>query len=300
MNTNRKQKIIVIVGATASGKTALAIQVAKKIGGEIISADSRQVYRGLNIGTEKVSREEMDGIPHHLIDIAEVGAVYTAAGFKDDAEHAIEDITARGKVPIIAGGTFFYVAALLCTVSIPQVPPDETLRRELEIKDADTLYAALKRLDPNRAKAIDPNNKRRLIRALEIIQALGSVPAPLSPETPYDALIVGIHIDRAALRARIRNRAKRAVARGLVEETKQLLARGVARERLAAIGLEYPLAMAYLDGDLTDAALIEKLEEKNWQYAKRQLAWLARMDDIRWFRSDDPKIQTAIAQFLHS
>lgn len=282
MTEDQKQKVVVIVGPTASGKTALAIELAKRFDGEVISADSRQVYRGLDIGTEKVTKEEMDGVPHHLIDIVEPTETYSAADFKRDAKGVIADIARRGRLPIVAGGTFFYVDALLGTAPLPEVPPDPELRAELEQQTTAALFGALQQLDPNRAATIEPHNKRRLVRALEIVRTLGRVPRPGPSHEDYDALLLGIRVPKDELRTRIRARGASAIERGLVTETESLLENGVPRERLEEIGLEYPLALQYIDGNLSEAELLQKIEEKNWQYAKRQLTWLARMEHIHW------------------
>ena len=282
-----KPKIIVIVGPTASGKTGLSIAIAKEFDGEVISSDSRQVYKGLDIGTEKVTSEEMAGVPHHLLDVVEPSVVYTATDFKQDAIKATEDILARGKLPIVAGGTFFYVDTFLRRISTPEVPPNPELRAELEKFTTEELYERLKTLDPKRAAAIDPHNHRRLMRSIEVAEALGSVPPPEESECPYDVLMIGIETDKEELRARIRARAQEALTKGLVEETKELLENGVTRERLSEIGLEYRIIMEYMDGSLTDEELIQKLEEKNWQYAKRQLTWLKRDESIEWIDKDD-------------
>jgi len=294
-----KPKIVIIVGPTASGKTSLSIAIAKKFNGEVISADSRQVYRDLDIGTEKVLAEEMDGVVHHLLDVVDVEQVYTAADFVRDADAAIDTITANGNLPIVAGGTFFYVDALLGRKILPEVSPNTKLRAELEQKNSQSLYSALQKLDPHRAAQIDKDNKRRLIRALEIVQALGQVPTnrDAQPDCRYDALIIGIETDRTELRARIRARAESALERGLIDETKQLLDDGVSRERLSEIGLEYPLVIQYIDKVLTKQELIQKLEEKNWQYAKRQLTWLKRDEAIEWFR---PENRFAIFRRIHT
>lgn len=283
MSTSKKPKIIVIVGPTASGKTALSIELAKQFSGEVISADSRQVYKGLDIGTEKVTEEEMQGVLHHLIDVVNPGTVYTAFDYKNDAAAAIKDISGRGQHPIIAGGTFFYIDTLLGRIEAPEVDPDPVLRERLEKLSAAELTEELMVLDPKRAAEIDTENSRRLMRAIEIATALGHVPKLAEVECPYDVLIIGIQTDREALRSRIRARAQEALTKGLVEETKDLIESGITRERLSEIGLEYRVIMEYMDGDLTDTALIQKLEEKNWQYAKRQLMWLKRDHSIEWF-----------------
>jgi len=297
----KKPKVVVIVGPTASGKTALSIALAKKFSGEVISADSRQTYRKLDVGTEKVTAEEMEGIPHHLIDVSDINDVYNAADFKRDGQKAIEDITNRNNLPIIAGGTFFYIDTLVGRIIAPEIEPDAELRKELELKDEATLYASLLKLDPRRAEDVDPSNKRRIMRALEVVAALGAVPPLPQTELPYDLLTIGIITDRVELRARIRARAEQALTRGLIEETQKLLSEGITKARLSEIGLEYRVVMEYMDGELTDEQLIQKLEEKNWQYAKRQLTWLKRDESIQWFdRTDIDAISQKIQSLLDS
>ena len=282
-----KQKIVIIVGQTGSGKTALSLDLAERCNGEVINADSRQVYKGLDIGTEKITEEEMRGVTHHLLSIADPSDVYTAATFKRDAEHAIDDIASRGRLPIIAGGTFFYIDTLLERTSSPLVPPDPAYRTELEAKDAPTLYAELTASDPDRAATIDEHNKRRLMRALEIVRALGRVPEPQLSECPYTVLTIGLSIPKEVLRERLRTRAAKALERGLVAETKTLLHEGVSKERLAEIGLEYKLVLEFLDSTLSDSDLLQRLQERNWQYAKRQMVWLKRDSTISWHAPED-------------
>ena len=294
-----KTKLVVVVGPTASGKTDLAIDIAKEFSGEVISADSRQVYRGLDIGTAKVTETEMRGIPHHLIDVCDIEQVYTAADFKREATAAIEDITKRERVPIIAGGTFFYVDTLLGKIVAPEVAPNPELRAELETKTTTELYEQLRTLDSARAADIDPENPRRLIRAIEIATALGSVPVPDPSESPYETLLIGIETDREELRNRIAARAPNWLENGLKEEVADLLEAGVTRERLQEIGFEYQIALELLDGSLTDQEFIQKFTEKNWQYAKRQLTWLKRDQSIEWFlRKNTEGIFTRVREFL--
>ncbi|MFT5037049.1 MAG: tRNA dimethylallyltransferase [Candidatus Azotimanducaceae bacterium] len=296
---SQKPKIVVLVGPTASGKTALAIELAKQCSGEVISADSRQVYKKLDIGTEKITKDEMDGVPHHLIDIVDTQTTYSASDFKRDAASAIEEITSRGKLPIIAGGTFFYINVLLEKIVSPEVPPNQELRAELEEKSASDLFAALQNIDPRRAADVDPENKRRLIRALEIVRALGKVPEAAEKECPYDVIMIGIETDRTILRERIAKRSKEALSRGLATETKELLESRISKERLSEIGLEYRIVLEHLDGLLTEEALIKKLEEKVWQYAKRQLTWLKREETVHWFqRTQTSEIKSSVELFL--
>lgn len=300
MENSLKPKIITIVGPTASGKTSLSLLIAEKFSGEVINADSRQVYKGLDIGTEKITKDEMAGVPHHLLDVAEIERVYTATEFKRDAEIAIAEITKRGNIPIIAGGTFFYIDTLLGSKSAAPVPPNPQLRAKLEQLDESELFSMLEKKDPRRAAEIDKHNKRRLVRALEIIQELAHVPEmPTSIECPYDVLKIGILVDKKVLRERLRDRAAAALEKGLVEETKGLLSAGITKERLMEIGHEYRVVLEYLDGELTQDGLIQKLEEKNWQYAKRQMMWLKRDADIKWFeREDTTSIFDVTSRFL--
>lgn len=296
----KKYKVLVVVGPTASGKTCLAIAIAKEFGGEIISADSRQVYRGLDIGTEKISHEEIEDVPHHLIDIADPQDIYTAADFVRDATAAIDTMSSRKKLPIIAGGTLFYVDALLGKRSIIDVEPDHAYRTELERKDTKELFALLEKQDPHRSLSIDRHNKRRLIRALEIVNVLGIVPSPQETSN-YDSLIIGIHTDPEELRDRIRTRLTKTLEKGLVEETQKLLAQGLTRERLHEIGLEYRIVLQYLDGTIDYDTMKTKLEHTVWQYAKRQMTWLKRDESIVWYTRDEfPNIAAHVAQFLNS
>ena len=284
---DQKPKVLVIVGPTGSGKTSLSIALAKLFHGEVISADSRQVYRELDIGTEKVTIEEMDSIPHHLIDVVDVGTVYTAVDFAEAGQTAITAITENGNLPIIAGGTFFYVDTLLQKQSLPHVAPNPKLRAELALMSTEELLERLTTLDSRRAATIETKNPRRLMRAIEIAEALGSVPETTPLESPYDVLTLGIEVDRTILRGRLRSRAERAIERGLITETQALLAKGISKDRLNEIGLEYPLVVAHLDGELTMEELIQKLQEKNWQYAKRQWTWLKRDESINWVEPTD-------------
>jgi len=299
MGIPKKAKIIVIVGQTGSGKTGLSLLLAERFQGEVINADSRQVYKGLDIGTEKITQEEMLGIPHHLLDVAHIDTVYTAQQFKIDADTIIADITSRGSLPIIAGGTFFYIDTLLRKIGAPDIAPDFALRAELESRDTESLFTELTQKDPRRASEVDPHNKRRIMRALEILHVLPSVPPKEVLENPYETLVIGLAVDKKVLREQLRARAQRALDRGLIEETKLLLSNGVSRERLSEIGLEYRLVLEFQDGIINKEELIQKLEEKNWQYAKRQLVWLKRDSTILWFERDNTKaIFETVTQFL--
>lgn len=279
-----KDKVLVIVGPTASGKSDLAVRLAKKFGGEIISADSRQVYKGLNIGTGKITKKEMMGIPHHLLDVAEPKNQFTASEFALKATEAIEAIKAREAVPIIAGGTGFYIDTLSGTTSLPDVPPNPKLRKKLSAKSADELFEILKKKAPRRAKTIDKHNKVRLIRALEIVAVLGSVPV-LKPESykleAKNFVFIGLKPDD--LDERIAKRLKKRLP-GIIREAKKLFKLNkLTYKRMHELGLEYRYAGLHLQGKITKKEMGEKLFTEIRHYAKRQMTWFKRNKKIKWF-----------------
>lgn len=293
-----KPKILVIVGPTASGKTSLSIELAKRFDGEVVSADSRQVYRGMDIGTAKVTREEMDGVPHHLIDVVDPREVYNAADFKRDATKAIEGILFRGKLPIICGGTFFYIDALLGKMSLPEVEPDEELRAELEEKTAPELFVMLEALDPVRASTIEKDNKRRLVRAIEIAKKLGHVPLIEESECPYEVLKIGLTVDMETHGEVLKKRILERMEAGMVDEVKHLLIEGITHERFENFGLEYRYISRYLRGLMEYEAMVDELAIKSRQFAKRQISWLKRDGSIKWFKRYDPDIFEVVEKFL--
>ncbi len=297
LSMEAKPKIIVIVGPTASGKTTLGISLAKQMGGEIISADSRQVYRGLDLGTGKVTPEEMNDVPHHLLDIADPNEIYTVADFVRDGRAAITNCINRMHVPIIVGGTFFYVDALIGKISTPEVPPNLELRAKLESITTDALYNALTEVDERRSLDIDPKNKRRIIRALEIVHALGVVPEQKT-ELLYDALTIGIDIPKDTLVSNIKTRLAERIDAGMIEEVETLYKNGLSYERMEELGLEYRYISRYLRGELSKEMMLEELETKIRQYAKRQMTWLKRDKSIHWFKKDDPRVTETISIFL--
>jgi len=285
---NNKTKVLTIIGPTASGKTSLSIKLAEQFDGEIISADSRQVYRGIDLLSGKVTAEEQHGITHHLLDIADPATtIYTADDFIHDAKKSIGTITSRHKLPIIAGGTFFYIDSLLGTYSLPQIPPNNTLRTTLEKMTTPELYERLKVHDPERAETIDPANRRRLIRALEIIDVLGMVPK-LTTQRTYDVFSVGIQIPTDILHHNIHVRLRERLEQGMLEEATHLLNNGVTHERMEALGLECRYCSRHLRGVLTHPDMVSELETKIRQYAKRQMTWLKRDKTIHWY---NPKNQ---------
>lgn len=298
MNIFQKQNIIAIVGPTASGKTALGIRLAKHIGGEIVSADSRQVYKYLNLATGKVTKKEARGIRHHCIDIVSPARTLDVTQYVRHASKAISEIVERGNIPIVVGGTGFYIDALLHGKQFPNVPPNPTLRKKLEKQSVSELARMLIKKDPERAKTIDLKNPRRLIRALEII-AYTKLPVPrLQAESPYNVLTVGIDLPDAELKKKIRRRLHERIRQGMWREIARAHTQhGVSWKRLEALGLECKIGSYVARGLLDPEEAATRLEREIWQYAKRQRTWFKRNKNIHWI--DSPKkAQHLSAQFL--
>jgi len=274
-------KIIALVGPTASGKTSLAIELAKKYNGEVISVDSRQIYKTLDIGTEKVTEEEMDGVAHHMIDIVNPEDSFSVQEFQTMAQDTIKDILSRNKLPILAGGSGQYMDAVLYDSQFPVVPANEQLREDLEDVPATALFKILQTQDPARAETIDPNNKRRLIRALEIIEVLGKVPEQTKGELLYNTLYLGITVSRDEIREKITARLSETLEKGLIDEVKELREK-VDDKRLDEFGLEYRVIREYLDEIIKKEDLQEKLISELMGYAKRQMTWFKKNKDIIW------------------
>jgi tRNA dimethylallyltransferase len=294
----RRQKILVIVGPTASGKSALAVRIAKRFRGEVISADSRQVYRMLNIGTGKITRAEQRGVPHHLLDVASPKRTFTAQDFSRMASRVVSDITRRDRLPIVAGGTGFYIDALVGRSVLPDVPQNLTLRKKLSSKNATQLFAMLKKKDPRRARTIDPHNPRRLIRALEITDALGKNP-PLRHEKRYDVLWIGIAPTPQQLERRIVTRLRERMKRGMVAEARKLRAAGVSLKRMKELGLEYRALAKFLKGSVSRKDMEAELVREIRRYAKRQITYWKRNADILWFNPEEARaIERKIAAWL--
>ncbi len=277
-------QILCIVGPTASGKSARAVAEALQRGGEIISVDSRQVYRGLDIGTEKITQEEMRGVPHHLIDVRAAHEAYSAGDFVTDATRLIAEISTRGKLPILVGGTHFYFDALIN--GLPGgVDANPALRAELEQLSSQDLHARIVALDPRRAAMLDPLNRRRLVRALEIIDTHGHVPERTIAKSDATAqkegyVVEWIVIDspREELRSRIDARLQSAFDRGLIDEVRQVREL-LGDARLSELGLEYKIIGEFLRGERTQESLLPALSAKLWHFARRQKAWLRKLHD---------------------
>lgn len=270
-----------MVGPTSSGKTAMSIEIAKKRSGEVISADSRQVYKGLNIGTGKVTKKEMRGVPHHLLDVCSPKKLFTAEDFVRLGRAKISEILARGKTPIICGGTGFYIDALVGKRQFPQVPINETLRKKLDALPASKLFAMLEKKDPERAKTIDKHNPRRLVRALEIVEALGKVPV-LKSEEIYDCEWIGIEWPMEKLEKRIHDRLLARVKQGMVREATNLHTAGLTYKRMDKLGLEYRWLALLLQKKISKEEFLQGLEKEIVQYAKRQMTWWKPNKGIIW------------------
>ncbi len=324
----KNQKIIVVVGPTASGKSALAVRLARKFNGEIISADSRQVYRGLNIGTGKITKKEMLGIPHHMLDVANPKKRYTVAEFQEEARKNLEKIFSREHIPIICGGTGFYIENLLSKNELPNVPPNEKLRVKLNKKTSEQLLKKLTELDPRRANEIDPNNKRRIIRAIEIALTIGKVPIiKKENKENYNVLWIGITPQPDELRKKInirllarlpavalalpkplakRRSAKAGISRGMIAEAKKMHRQGLSWKRMEELGLEYRFLARYLKkfprmsaSSPQASAMATELGVAIWHYARRQMTWFRKNKEIKWFDpKETKKIEKITKEFL--
>ena len=276
---SRKNKVIAVVGPTASGKTAFAVDLAEKIGGEIISADSRLVYKGFDIGTAKPTLDERRGIPHYMIDIAEPEVDYSAGLYVHEAKRIIADIQSRGKVPIIAGGTGLYINILLMNYDLPKVEPDYELREALKLEE--DLPAILAELDPETAQLIDKNDRKKLIRAIEIVKTTGKPIQRRKNNPEYEIEWIGLNYPRDVLYDRINRRVDLMFEAGLIDETKNLLQKhGRIPNLLYTIG--YQEVIQYLDGLLTLDEAVDKLKQNTRRYAKRQLTWFRKNPAINW------------------
>ena len=280
---NSKNKVIAVVGATASGKTSYAIELAKKINGEIVSADSRLVYKDMNIGTAKPTLDEMSDIPHYMIDIVEPSFEYSAGLYVNDAKRCIENIILKGKIPIVVGGTGLYLRLLLENYDIPSVEPDKELRSELCEKSFDELYSILLNLDLKATDTVEANDKKKVIRYIEIIKKTG---LPLSKargikESDYDVEWIGLNFPRDILYDRINKRVDLMIENGLVEETKFLINKyGEVPNIVDTIG--YREIIWALRRDCSFEEAVEKLKQNTRNYAKRQLTWFRKNELIKW------------------
>ncbi|UJF14676.1 tRNA (adenosine(37)-N6)-dimethylallyltransferase MiaA [Jeotgalibaca sp. MA1X17-3] len=295
-------KLIVVVGPTAVGKTSLAIRIAKQVNGEVINGDSMQVYKGLDIGTAKVTEQEKEGVPHHLIDILDVTKLYTANDFKTDAEAAISLIQQKGKIPILAGGSGLYIEGLLYDMEFGRVGEDPVyrskLQKQLDEEGPEGVWEKLNQLDPVAATALHVNNSRRVIRALESIQISGKLFSEQNEqqkEKRYDALVIGLTTDRPLLYQRINERVDQMIEEGLLEEAKLLFELKNVKDTQSYKGIGYKEWFPYFEGEISFEAATEKVKQNSRKYAKRQLTWFRnRMDEIQWFDLNKPNSQEEI------
>jgi len=299
-----RPKIIVILGPTASGKSNIAVAIAKKFNGEIISADSRQVYKGLDIGTGKITKKEMAGVPHHLLSVADPRKQFTVTDDQTLTNLAIARIVNIGKAPIICGGTGFYISALLGEINIPEAKPNKMLRKQLEKKSIAELFEILQKLDPVRAGNIDRQNPRRLVRAIEVAKTLGSVPelpirnSKSEIRNKFKILKIGIKLGKEELRKRINERLGSRIKKGMIDEAKQLYEHGLSYKRMRELGLEYRRLADFFEGKISKRELITLLQNEIWQYAKRQMTWFKRDKNILWFPPSIKKVEKEVKNFL--
>jgi tRNA dimethylallyltransferase len=275
-------RVVVILGPTASGKTDFSITLAKKFGGEIISADSRQVYKGFDIGSGKITKNQMQGVPHHLLDIANPRRKFTVAQFQKLALKEIKGIQKRGNVPFLVGGTGFYIQSIVDGLVIPSIKPNWKLRKKLERKSVTELFETLKKLDPARAKHIDAKNPRRLIRAIEIAHENQIQPLKKNPQ--FDALQIGIKKSPEELKKAIQKRLHKKI-RGTIGEVKKLHRNGLSFKRLEEFGLEYRLVAQYIQDKITHEEMLDKIQKESEQFTKRQMTWFKRDKRIQWINN---------------
>ena len=295
------QPIVAVVGPTASGKTSLSLDLAERLGGEVVNTDAMQVYRGMDVGTAKLPPEERRGIPHHLLDTLTVRDPATVAEFQRWARAAIDDIRSRGRTPVLVGGSALYTRAILDRFEFPGT--DEHVRRRLEGELADlgpgALHERLARVDPEAAGRIRPDNGRRIVRALEVVEITGRPFAASLPEQEYvdpRTVQVGLSVERATLAARIEERVDEMFAGGFVEEVVRLLDEGLAEGRTASRAIGYREVIAHLAGELTLAEARERTVVGTRRFARRQDQWYRRDPRIRWVRYDDPdRVEAALA-----
>jgi tRNA dimethylallyltransferase len=305
-----KKPLVVITGPTAVGKTDISVLVAGQLGGEIVSADSMQIYKGMNIGTAKPTPSEMGGIRHHMIDVVEAWQDYSVAEYQRQARDCIEDIHRRGKLPIVVGGTGLYINAISYDLDFADTVSDQKLRthlaRMVQERGKEYLYEELKRVDPDTANRLHVNDTKRIIRALEVYYCSGR---PMSAhytgprrQASYNLIIIGLKMDREKLYERIEKRVDKMMEDGLVAEVKGLLAKGCTREMISMQGLGYKEIIGYLEGEYTLKEAVGLLKRNTRRFAKRQFTWFRRDDRIFWIDvyqlGDKVKIANEITEYI--
>ena len=290
VENKQKERVLDILGPTATGKSHCAIEIAKRFNGEIISGDSMLVYQDMNIGTAKPTAAELAAVPHHLVNILPPEASFSVVDFKEQAQRLITEINARGHLPIVAGGTGLYIKALLEDYAFNSVGEDSELRQQLnkeaEASGAEALHARLAALDAEAAERIHPNNVRRVVRALEAALSGEQVNQFGASESPYDALVVGLEMERSALYERINRRVDLMLEAGLEQEVRSLLERGVCPECQSMQSIGYRQLVWYLNGSMDYEQAVDKLKQATRNFAKRQITWYKKMPYIKWLQLD--------------
>lgn len=291
-----KEKLLIITGPTGIGKTSLSIEIAKKINGEIISADSMQIYKYMDIGTAKIKDEEMDGIPHHLIDFLELDEDFSVSDFRERAKKIITSLNSEAKIPMVVGGTGLYINSLIYDLNFTRVASDEGIRARLEaLKDEfgnEYLLNELRKLDPISADKINVNDTKRVIRAIEIHEITGK---PMSEHNnnfrklneEYDLIMIGLNMDRKTLYDRINKRVDLMIEEGLIDEVQNLLSSGYDKNLISMQAIGYKEIIMYLEDEISLDRAIELIKQGSRNYAKRQLTWFRREDRIKWFNRDE-------------
>lgn len=286
-----RPKVIVVLGQTATGKTDLAIRLAQDFDGEIISADSRQIYRGMDLGTGKVTQEETKGISHHLLDIKNPDENYSAEEFQKNAFEAIETILLKNKIPIICGGTGYYIQTVVDNLLFQNVPPDKKLREELEQKSIEELKNIVSKIPQEKGVKVDTENKRRLIRAIELGTHFGKISCLQNQKSKYDFLLIGLKIPQNILDERIKIRLQKRIEDGMIKEVENLHKNGLPWQKLESFGLEYKYIALFLQKQIESLEqLTQILAIKIRQYAKRQMTWFQRDERITWFSPENYEV----------
>ncbi|HLU46138.1 MAG TPA: tRNA (adenosine(37)-N6)-dimethylallyltransferase MiaA [Natronosporangium sp.] len=297
--------VVAVVGPTATGKSELALALARELGGEVVNADSMQLYRGMDIGTAKVPPEQRREVPHHLLDIWEVTETASVAVYQRLARAAVDDILARGRVPLVVGGSGLYVRAVLDDLDFPGTDPQirRRLEAELATQGPEAMHARLAQVDPAAAAAILPSNGRRIVRALEVIELTGRPFTARLPETPqpaYPSVRIGLDRDRDVLDERIALRVERMWRDGLVEEVRGLIPRGLRQGRTARAALGYQQVLAYLDGVLSEAGAKAETVRATRRFARRQRSWFRRDPRVQWLDAGRPDLREAALALIQA
>jgi tRNA dimethylallyltransferase len=304
-----KENLFILIGPTAIGKTDLSIKLAQMMNGEIISADSMQIYKYMNIGSAKVTKEEMQEVPHHLIDNVYPDEDFTVANYKNHATTLISNINKEGRLPIIAGGTGLYINSIVYNLQFTEVPPSESIRNQLELLSNEDLYKELENIDNTSANKLNVNDRKRVIRALEIYKSTGKTMSEYNKDfrmenQDYNLVMIGLNMDRARLYDRINRRVDIMINSGLIDEVKGLLEMGYNKNLVSMQGIGYKEIIMYLEEEISLDESIALIKQKSRNYAKRQLTWFRRDERIKWMNLDDysnlEKLSKDIIQYTNN